>query len=178
MSEHARDGKNANAAVLVQVFPEDFGSSHPLAGMYFQQDLEEKAFLAGGGNYTAPIQMVGQFLDNTEDGIKEVIPSYCPKTTFANMEEIFPAFMIEALKEGLQAFGKKLKGFDRPDAILTAVESRSSSPVRILRNAMRESVSLSGLYPIGEGAGYAGGIVSAAVDGVAVAEHIFEKYRI
>lgn len=178
MSEHARDGKNANAAVLVQVFPEDFGSSHPLAGMYFQQDLEEKAFLAGGGNYTAPIQTVGQFLDNTEDGIKEVMPSYCPKTTFANMEEIFPVFMTEALKEGLQAFGKKLKGFDRPDAVLTAVESRSSSPVRILRNAMGESVSLSGLYPIGEGAGYAGGIVSAAVDGVAVAEHIFEKYRI
>ncbi len=178
MSEHARDGKNANAAVLVQVFPADFGSCHPLAGMYFQQDLEEKAFLAGGGDYTAPIQTVGQFLGNRNDGIKEVVPTYCPKTTFANMEDIFPPFMIEALKEAMPTFGKKLKGFDRPDAILTAVESRSSSPVRILRNVMRESVSLSGLYPIGEGAGYARGIVSAAVDGVAVAEHIFEKYKI
>lgn len=178
MSEHARDGKNANAAVLVQVFPEDFGSSHPLAGMYFQQDLEEKAFLAGGSDYTAPIQTVGSFLGHEQDEIKDIIPTYCPKTKFADMKEIFPAFMIEAMQEALSAFGKKLKGFDRPDAILTAVESRSSSPVRILRNEKGESVSLIGLYPIGEGAGYAGGIVSAAVDGVQVAERIFEKYKI
>lgn len=178
MSEHARDGKNANAAVLVQVFPEDFGSSHPLAGMHFQRDLEEKAFLAGGSDYTAPIQTVGAFLGHGTDAIQEILPTYCPQTKFADMKEIFPTFMIEAMQEALSAFGKKLKGFDRPDAILTAVESRSSSPVRILRNEKGESVSLTGLYPIGEGAGYAGGIVSAAVDGVQVAERIFEKYKI
>ena len=176
MSEHARDGQNANSALLVQVFPEDFGSEHPLAGMYFQQELEEKAFQAGGGNYTAPVQTVGSFLQDKENVFGQVCPTYAPKTVFADMKEIFPDFMTEAMAEALPAMGRRLKGFDRDDAVLTAVESRSSSPVRILRGEGGQSLSLTGLYPTGEGAGYAGGIVSAAVDGVVAAEHIFRRH--
>lgn len=176
MSEHARDGQNANSALLVQVFPEDFGSEHPLAGMYFQRELEEKAFQAGGGNYTAPVQTVGSFLQDKENAFGQVRPTYAPKTVFADMKEIFPDFMTEAMAEALPAMGRRLKGFDRDDAVLTAVESRSSSPVRILRGEGGQSLSLTGLYPTGEGAGYAGGIVSAAVDGVVAAEHIFRRH--
>ena len=176
MSEHARDGQNANSALLVQVFPEDFGSEHPLAGMYFQRELEEKAFQAGGGNYTAPVQTVGSFLQDKENVFGQVCPTYAPKTVFADMKEIFPDFMTEAMAEALPAMGRRLKGFDRDDAVLTAVESRSSSPVRILRGEGGQSLSLTGLYPTGEGAGYAGGIVSAAVDGVVAAEHIFRRH--
>lgn len=176
MSEHARDGQNANSALLVQVFPEDFGSEHPLAGMYFQRVLEEKAFQAGGGNYTAPVQTVGSFLQDKENVFGQVCPTYAPKTVFADMKEIFPDFMTEAMAEALPAMGRRLKGFDRDDAVLTAVESRSSSPVRILRGEGGQSLSLTGLYPTGEGAGYAGGIVSAAVDGVVAAEHIFRRH--
>ena len=176
MSEHARDGQNANSALLVQVFPEDFGSEHPLAGMYFQRELEEKAFQAGGGDYTAPVQTVGSFLQDKENAFGQVRPTYAPKTVFADMKEIFPDFMTEAMAEALPAMGRRLKGFDRDDAVLTAVESRSSSPVRILRGEGGQSLSLTGLYPTGEGAGYAGGIVSAAVDGVVAAEHIFRRH--
>ena len=176
MSEHARDGQNANSALLVQVFPEDFGSEHPLAGMYFQRVLEEKAFQAGGGNYTAPVQTVGSFLQDKENVFGQVCPTYAPKTVFADMKEIFPDFMTEAMAEALPAMGRRLKGFDRDDAVLTAVESRSSSHVRILRGEGGQSLSLTGLYPTGEGAGYAGGIVSAAVDGVVAAEHIFRRH--
>ncbi len=176
MSEHARAGANANSALLVQVFPEDFGDVHPLAGVVFQRDLEEKAFRAGGRTYAAPIQSVGSFLGKGENTLGAVVPTYQPKTVFANLHHIFPPFITESLMEAIPAMGKRLKGFDREDAILTAVESRSSSPVRILRSLTGESISLAGLYPVGEGAGYAGGIVSAAVDGVAAAEHIFTKY--
>lgn len=178
MSEHARDGQNANSALLVQVFPEDFGSTHPLAGVAFQRDLEEKAYQAGGRNYAAPIQTVGDFLGKHANTFGTILPTYQPRTVFADMNDIFPSFIIEALQEAIPAMGKRLEGFDREDAILTAVESRSSSPVRILRNMLGESISLEGLYPTGEGAGYAGGIVSAAVDGVAAAEHIFQKYKV
>lgn len=176
MSEHARDGENANSALLVQVYPEDFGSSHPLAGMYFQRELEEKAFETGGGKYTAPVQTVGDFLQTGDALIKEVTPTYRPNTKKSNMDDILPAFMTEALREALPAMGRKLKGFDREDALLTAVESRSSSPIRILRNERGMSIKYSGVYPAGEGAGYAGGIVSAAVDGILAAEKIVEKY--
>lgn len=177
MSEHARDGENANSALLVQVFPEDFGSDHPLGGMYFQRRLEEKAFEIGGGNYTAPIQSVGSFLKIAIEGPR-VCPTYLPKTKETSLEEIFPSFMTEAMREAIPAMGKKLKGFDGADAVLTAVESRSSSPIRILRKEDGVSPWADGLYPTGEGAGYAGGIVSAAVDGISVAEKIFLKHKI
>lgn len=176
MSEHARDGKNANSALLVQVFPEDFGSDHPLAGMYFQRELEEKAFQAGGGDYTAPVQRVGSFLKRETVSAVEVEATYRPSVKESDMDEIFPSFMTEALREALPAMGRKLKGFDRADALLTAVESRSSSPIRILRDETAMSMNKTGVYPAGEGAGYAGGIVSAAVDGIYVAEKIAEKY--
>lgn len=174
MSEHARDGENANSALLVQVFPKDFGSDHPLAGMHFQRELEEKAFYLGGGDYTAPIQRVGAFLGASKEGAV-VQPTYRPGTKECNLSEIFPFFMIEAMQEAIPEMGKRLKGFDREDAILTAVESRSSSPVRILRGEDGTSPWARGLYPTGEGAGYAGGIVSAAVDGILAAEKIFQK---
>ncbi len=174
MSHHARDGANANSALLVQVFPEDFLDKHVLGGMYFQRDLEEKAFTLGGGNYTAPVETIGHFLG--KQGECAVTPTYAPATKEVSMEEIFPEFMIEAMKEALPAMGKRLKGFDGADGILTAVESRSSSPVRIVRGMEGESISHKGLYPTGEGAGYAGGIVSAAVDGIAAAEKVFLRY--
>ena len=176
MSEHARDGKNANSALLVQVFPEDFGSDHPLAGMYFQRELEEKAFQAGGSDYTAPVQRVGSFLKTGTASAPEVEATYRPAVKKGDMDEIFPVFMMEALREALPAMGRKLKGFDREDALLTAVEIRSSSPIRILRDETAMSLKKTGVYPAGEGAGYAGGIVSAAVDGIYVAEKIAEKY--
>ena len=175
MSTYARDGENANSALLVQIFPKDFGSDHPLAGMYFQRELEEKAFRAGGGDYSAPCESVGSFLGGT-DKESDIKATYRPAVKKCSMDDIFPAFITEALREALPALGRKLRGFDREDAVLTAVESRSSSPIRILRNKQGESLSLKGVFPAGEGAGYAGGIVSAAVDGIAAAEHIAEKY--
>lgn len=178
MSQHARDGKNGNAAILVQVFPEDLESEHPLAGMYFQQELEEKAFALGGGAYQAPMQTVGAFLGLDAGTTGEVVPTYLPKTVEADIRQIFPTFMTEALEEAIPAMARRLKGFDRGDAVLTAVESRSSSPIRMVRKENGESIGVAGLYPVGEGAGYAGGIVSAAVDGILAAEHIWEKYKI
>lgn len=177
MSEQARDGANANSALLVQVFPSDFPTAHPLAGMYFQRELEEKAFVAGGADYTAPIQRVGDFLGTAKNGgTGGIMPSYTPAVKESKLDEIFPDFMTEALREALPAMGKRLKGFDCADAILTAVESRSSSPIRILRNEKGESIGVAGLYPTGEGAGYAGGIVSAAVDGILMAEQVYQRY--
>lgn len=175
MSLHARDGENANSALLVQVFPKDFVNPDPLAGMYFQRELEEKAFQAGGGGYAAPMQRVGAFLGTAENG-ESVHPTYRPRVTESRLDDIFPPFLTDALREALPAMGRRLKGFDRPDAVLTAVESRSSSPVRILREKNGESLRFRGIYPAGEGAGYAGGIVSAAVDGIAAAEQIAAKY--
>lgn len=178
MSEHARDGRNANAAVLVQVFPEDFTDNHPLAGMVFQRELEQKAYEAGGGGYAAPIQTVGDFLYQKGNHLGNIQPSYCPKTVFTDLQKIFSSFIISSLQEAIPQMGKRLKGFDADDAILTAVESRSSSPVRLLRGLDGQSQNLAGLYPTGEGAGYAGGIVSAAVDGIAAAEHVFLQHVI
>ena len=179
MSYHARDGKNANAALLVQVYPEDFGDSHPLAGVRLQRKLEEAAFRAGGGDYTAPVQRVGSFLTGKEvlKEETEVQPTYRPGVKETDLHEVLPTFITEALEEALPQMGKKLHGFDCPNAIMTAVESRSSSPVRLLRGGDGQSLSLSGFFPAGEGAGYAGGIVSAAVDGIRAAEKIWEKYQ-
>lgn len=177
MSEFARDEINSNSAVLVGVNPDDFTGEHPLKCMYFQRQLEEKAFALGGENYSAPVQRVADFLQNKKSTeLGEVIPSIGPDFVLSNISTIFPEYVTESLKQGIKAMGRKLKGFDNGDAVLTAVESRSSSPIRILRNnETLESVSIKGLYPCGEGAGYAGGIISAAVDGIKCAEKIIEK---
>ncbi len=169
MSNHARDGKNANSALLVNVGPGDFGSDHPLAGIEFQRKLERAAYLAGGGEYKAPTQLLGDFLKNEKSAaFGEIEPTYQPGVTLTNLRTVLPEFVSYSLAEGVCEMGKKIKGFDRKDAVLTGVESRSSSPVRILRDDSMMS-SIKGLFPAGEGAGYAGGITSAAVDGIKVA---------
>ena len=173
MSEFARDKVNSNAALLVSVSPDDIAGDGSLKGMYFQRELEHKAFIAGGGNYHAPVQRVGDFLSHQPSGsFGEVLPSYRPATEFAPLENTLPGFVTDSLREAIPLIDRRLSGFGHPDAVMTAVESRSSSPIRILRGEDMQSVSLKGLYPCGEGAGYAGGIVSAAVDGIKVAEKI------
>lgn len=175
MSKFARDGENANSAVLVNVVPEDFEGDNPLAGLDFQKDLEKKAFVLGGENYFAPIQRFGDFLENKKtEKIGEIIPTYRPGVKCSNLNEILPDFVASTLKEGIKYFDTKIKGFADDDAILTGVETRSSSPVRIIRNELLQSESVKGLYPCGEGPGYAGGIMSAAVDGIKCAIAILE----
>lgn len=172
MSKFARDGENANSAILVNVTPEDFMGESPLEGIYFQKELEENAFKLGGGNFKAPIQRVEDFLKNEKTiKIGQVIPTYKPGVTLSNLHEILPDFISNTLMQGIIYFGEKINGFDNPDAILTGVETRSSSPVTIKRNDLMMS-NIKGLYPCGEGAGYAGGIMSAAVDGIKVAQSI------
>ncbi|MBQ3413926.1 MAG: FAD-binding protein [Clostridia bacterium] len=175
MSNFLRNGKNSNSAVLVNVTPDDFENNSPLAGIYFQKELEEKAFKLGGSNYFAPIQRFEDFLNNNKSThIGTILPSYKPGTTLSNLNEIFPEFVKTTLKEGILYFDKKLKGFANPDSILTGVETRSSSPVTIIRNENLVS-NINGLYPCGEGAGYAGGIMTAAVDGIKCAISVLEK---
>ena len=175
MSYFARDGINSNSAVLVNVVPSDFEGDSPLAGLDFQKKLEEKAFTLGGCNYFAPIQKVSDFLNNIPStSIGNITPTYKPGVTLSNLNTIFPNFVSETLKEGILYFDTKLHGFANPDAILTGVETRSSSPVKITRN--KDFVSnIVGLYPCGEGPGYAGGIMSAAVDGIKCATAVLEK---
>ena len=177
MSEYARDERNSNAALLVGVSPEDYRSDSPLGGMYFQRELEEKAFALGGGGFSAPVQKVGDFINNKKsDNPGEVLPSIGPDFTLSDLNTILPEEISRSMKEAIISMGRKLKGFDSPDAVLTGLETRSSSPIRILRNVdTLESVGLKGLYPCGEGAGYAGGIISAAVDGIKCAEKVIEK---
>ena len=166
MSVYARNGENANSAVLVNVTPNDFKGESPLEGMYFQKDLEQKAFKLGGSNYNAPIQRFEDFENNVKSThIGEIKPTYKPGVTLSNLNEILPDFISKTLIEGIKYFDKSIKGFEHPDAILTGVETRSSSPVQITRNENKQS-NIKGLYPCGEGAGYAGGIMSAAVDGI------------
>ena len=166
MSVYARNGENANSAVLVNVTPNDFKGESPLEGMYFQKDLEQKAFKLGGSNYNAPIQRFEDFENNVKSThIGEIKPTYKPGVTLSNLNEILPDFISKTLVEGIKYFNKSIKGFAHPDAILTGVETRSSSPVQITRNENKQS-NIKGLYPCGEGAGYAGGIMSAAVDGI------------
>lgn len=166
MSEFARDGKNANAALLVGVEPRDFGSAHPLAGMYFQHRLEEAAFRAGGGDYRAPAQLVGDFLKKqVSTAVGNVNPSYRPGVRFADLSAVLPDFVTETMRRAIVEMDGKLRGFAAADAVLTGVETRSSSPIRIMRDEHFEA-NIKGLYPCGEGAGYAGGIVSSAVDGL------------
>lgn len=176
MSEFARDKTNANSAVLVGVTPEDFGGESPLAGVEFQRRIERAAFAAGGGDYSAPVQRVGDLLNRrVSQRIGEVVPSYRPGYRFSEAAEYLPDFVAESLREAIPLFDKRLSGFAAPDAVITGAETRSSSPVRILRGESMEALSLSGAYPCGEGAGYAGGIVSAAVDGIKCAEAILRK---
>lgn len=177
MSYYKRDLENANSALLVSINPSDFGSENPLAGIEFQRKLEERAFVAGGCNYHAPVQLVGDFLcDRKSTSNKSVKPSYKPGVKYTDLKEVFDPFIIESLKEGIKELDKKFKGFANPDAVLTAVESRSSSPVTIVRDKDLLSSKVKNMYPCGEGAGYAGGIMSAAVDGIKCAEKIIEKY--
>ncbi len=175
MSELARDGENINGGLLVSVTPEDFGGDDVLSGVAFQRRLEEAAFHLGGGDYTAPAQLVGDFLAGRPSAAPgRVTPSYRPGVRFCDLHECLPPFVCEALSEALPVLGRKLRGFDAPDAVLTAVETRSSSPVRILRDETYQS-ALRGLYPCGEGAGYAGGILSAAADGMRCAEEVLKE---
>lgn len=175
MSLHARDGRNSNAALLVGVHTEDFGDSHPLAGFVLQRSIEKAAFQAGGGTFAAPAQRVEDFLrDRASAAFGEVVPSYLPGVVPADLRAVFPSWITENLKKGIRAMNSQLDGFSLPDAVLTGPETRSSSPVRILRTAAGEAEDLRGLYPVGEGAGYAGGIVSAAVDGINAAARAIE----
>lgn len=177
MSYHARDGKNANSAVVVTVDASDFGSIDPLAGMYFQRKWERLAYELAGSNYHAPCQLLGDFLkDQPSEEFQSIEGSYQPETTFVELKNCLPAYVTEALRDAFPAFGGKIKGFCNPDAVLTGVETRTSSPIRILRNSQCQAVNQTGLYPCGEGAGYAGGIISAAVDGLKVAEEIIKTY--
>ena len=178
MSKFARDGENANSAILVNVVPEDFEGDSPLAGIYFQKELEEKAFVVGGKNYYAPIQRVEDFLNNKKsEYIGEIKPSYKPGVMLSNLNDLLPNFVSETLREGIKYFDTKIKGFANPDAILTGVETRSSSPVTIVRNDAGIA-NIKGIYPCGEGAGYAGGIMTAAVDGIKCAIKIMENNKI
>ena len=172
MSEHARAESNANSAVLVQVGLEDFASDHPLAGARFQRDLESRAFIMGGADYKAPAQRVADFLaGRPSESLGTVEPSFANGVKMTNLHDLFSKPLCDALIEGISAFGDKMTGFDLDDAVLTAVETRSSSPVRINRdNETLQSPSVSGFYPAGEGAGYSGGIVSSAIDGLKCAE--------
>jgi len=174
MSTFTQDNINSNAALLVNVTPEDFPSKDPLAGIEFQRIWEQKAFACGGGDFYAPVQLLGDFLeDKPSASYKSVIPSYKPGKTPGSIKECLPDFVYESLKEAIPLLDRKLPGFAYPSAALTAIETRSSSPVRILRGEDFQS-SIKGLYPAGEGAGYAGGIISSAVDGMKVAEKIIE----
>jgi len=177
MSESKRDYINANSALLVNVKPDDFKSSDVLAGMYFQRDLEKKAFEIGGKNYNAPVQLVGDFLKNRHSSsFKDFYPTYKPGTKFVNFNEFLPKFITETLKTAINVFDRKIKGFAMDSAVLTGIETRSSSPIRISRNENFES-NILGVYPMGEGSGYAGGIMSSAVDGIRTAEQIIKRYK-
>lgn len=174
MSNFKRDGENANSAMLINVTTEDYNND-VLKGIEFQEKLEHDAFILAGSNYNAPVQRFADFKNNKSSiKIGEITPTYKPGYTLCDLNEILPNFVSETLKNGITYFGTKIKGFDNPDAILTGVETRSSSPVTIIRNDELES-SIPGIYPCGEGAGFAGGITSAAVDGIKVAIKIIEK---
>ena len=170
MSPWARDGENANAALLVGVTPEDFGPGDALAGVRFQRRWERAAFACGGGDYRAPAQLAGDLMQGVaSSGPGSVQPTYRPGVVWGDLRDALPEFVVRSMREGLARMDRMLRGFAAPDAVLTGVETRSSSPVRILRGKGLQS-AVSGLWPCGEGAGYAGGILSAAVDGIRCAE--------
>ena len=172
MSQYSRNERNANSAIVVGVTPADF-PGHPLAGIAFQRQWEERAYVLGGGTYEAPAQRLGDFLEGKPStGPGSVIPSYQPGVRWGDLSTALPDYAITALREALPAFAQKLAGFALPDAVLTGVETRTSAPIRITRNDDYQSCNTRGLYPTGEGAGYAGGILSAAIDGIKAAEAV------
>ena len=174
MSNYARDGENANSAILIGIEPEFFPDNEPLSGYAFQRELEKKAFAEGGGDYTAPCQLVGDFLSDKKTTCLGAVHPTCPTgVTGSDMRLILPPAVTDGIAQAITVFDRKLAGFAMKDAVLTFPESRSSSPVRILRDEFFQT-NYYGLYPCGEGAGYAGGIISAAVDGIKCAERIFE----
>ncbi len=177
MSRYSRNEENSNSALLVGISPD--GSNNPLRGIEIQRQMEKSAFILGGGGYKAPVQLTGDFLEGrASTSLGEIIPSYKPGFTLCDLRECLPKEVADALRLGISDMKKQLKGFDRYDSILTGVESRSSSPVRILRDNTKQSLSCKGLFPCGEGAGYAGGIVSAAVDGIHCGEALAEIFGI
>lgn len=176
MSYSRRDGQNANSALLINVVPDDFPTSHPLAGIEFQREFERKAYILGGSNYSNPVQLVGDFLeDKSTTKIGTVTPTVQPGFAFKKLHDLFPSYITDTMKEALLYFDKRIKGFASYDAVLTAPETRSSSPVRMERNDNYES-NIKGIYPMGEGPGYAGGIMTASVDGMKAAEAVIKKY--
>lgn len=176
MSRFARDGDNANAALLVSVMPADFGDDDPLAGVRFQRRWEQAAFELGGRDFRAPAQVMGDFLQGVaSSGVGDVRPTYPRGVQFADLAECLPDFVVASLREATPVFDRRLRGFATPGAVLTGVETRSSSPVRVVRDDTLQS-NLRGVYPCGEGAGYAGGIMSAAVDGIRCAEAVIASY--
>jgi len=173
MSQYSRNERNANAGIVVGITPEPDYSGHVLAGIALQRQWESAAFVAGGSSYAAPAQLVGDFLAaKASTALGSVIPSYRPGVTPTDLSSCLPEYAIAAIREALPAFGRQIKGFDRADAVLTGVETRTSSPIRIQRGDDFQSLNTPGLYPAGEGAGFAGGILSAAVDGIKVAEAV------
>jgi hypothetical protein len=176
MSQYSRNERNANAGIVVGITPADYPGG-PLAGLDFQRQIESHAYILGGSNYEAPGQLVGDFLmgrASTELG--SVIPSYKPGVHLTDLATSLPAYAIDAIREAIPAFEKQIKGFSMHDAILTGVETRTSSPLRMTRGTDFQSLNVKGLYPAGEGAGYAGGILSAGVDGIRVAEALALSY--
>ncbi|MBS1249195.1 MAG: hypothetical protein MAG431_00768 [Chloroflexi bacterium] len=172
MSQYTRSATNANSAIVVEVFPEDYPES-PLAGVAYQRQWERRAFELGGGTYDAPAQLVGDFLagrPSTELGA--VLPSYRPGVRLGDLSGSLPGYVLDSIREALPVFDRQIRGFTLPDAVLTGVETRTSSPIRILRGRDFQSVTVAGLYPAGEGSGYAGGILSSAMDGIKVAEAV------
>ena len=174
MSQYSRNERNANSGIVVGITPEEDFPGGPLAGVELQEKLESLAYTLGGSDYCAPGQLVGDFIRNKASSeFGEVEPSYKPGVLLGDLTPSLPSYVIEAIREALPEFGKQIRGFDRDDAILTGIETRTSSPVRIKRdNDSLQSVNTRGLYPAGEGAGYAGGILSAGVDGIKVAEAV------
>jgi len=198
MSQYSRNERNANAGIVVGIDPRDYPSDaaafeatlgagtgllpkpglapHPLAGIVLQRQLESQAYVLGGSNYEAPGQLVGDFLANHPSSqLGSVVPSYKPGVHLGNLSQSLPGYAIDAIREALPAFGKKIKGFDMADAVLTGVETRTSSPLKITRGEDLQSINTAGLYPAGEGASYAGGILSAGVDGIRVAEAVARR---
>jgi uncharacterized FAD-dependent dehydrogenase len=173
MSQYSRAERNANAGIVVGISPKKDYPGHVLAGIDFQRRWESAAFIAGGSSYKAPAQRVGDFLaGRASTQLGEVIPSYKPGVTPTDLSRCLPDFAVEAIREALPAFGRQIKGFDMEDAVMTGVETRTSSPIRITRDNGFQSLTTRGLFPAGEGAGYAGGILSAGVDGIKVAEAV------
>jgi len=171
MSQYSRNERNANAAIVVGIDPETDYPGHVLAGIDLQRTLEKRAYELGGSNYCAPAQLVGDFLKNQpSENLGEVQPSYKPGVNLGDLSKALPDFANAAIREAIPAFDKQIKGFAMHDAMLTGVETRTSSPISIKRGRDFQNINTRGLYPAGEGAGYAGGILSAGIDGIKVAE--------